>query len=180
MIWPTFDYRIMGVPRSFMSIRPTLFFFLCWFACTAMAQQISVPKPRSVDIIGDGDGRTGRRCSRGYGGSGRRGRERAAEGHYEPKRFFSFSAVQPGVSYHVTIHANGFADWTSPAIQITPGQYRDLGSIRLDDLRGGNDGDRGSSSGGDCDRAGSCRGEAACSGLYSGVLCGSDHPDPCR
>ena len=45
--------------------------------------------------------------------------------------FFSFSAVQPGVSYHVTIHANGFADWTSPTIQITPGQYKDLGSIRL-------------------------------------------------
>ncbi|MGC1294958.1 MAG: hypothetical protein WA869_07940 [Alloacidobacterium sp.] len=35
-----------------MSIRPPFFFFLCWFACTAIAQQISVPKPRSGSIIG--------------------------------------------------------------------------------------------------------------------------------
>jgi hypothetical protein len=35
-----------------MPIRPTFFFFLCWFAVTAVAQQVSVPKPRSGSIIG--------------------------------------------------------------------------------------------------------------------------------
>lgn len=39
--------------------------------------------------------------------------------------------MQPRVPCHVTIHANGFADWASPPIQITPGQVMDLGSIRL-------------------------------------------------
>jgi len=39
-------------PHHFMWMRPTLFFFLCWYACTAIAQQISVPKPKSGSIIG--------------------------------------------------------------------------------------------------------------------------------
>jgi len=45
--------------------------------------------------------------------------------------FFSFRNVQPGIVYHVTIHADGFADWTSPAIRVAPGQFVELGSIRL-------------------------------------------------
>lgn len=45
--------------------------------------------------------------------------------------FFSFTAVQPAASYHVSIQAGGFADWVSPAFAITPGQYKDFGSIRL-------------------------------------------------
>ena len=36
---------------------------------------------------------------------------------------FAFEDLQPGVTYHVTVSANGFANWTSPAIVLTPGQY---------------------------------------------------------
>ena len=36
--------------------------------------------------------------------------------------FFEFNAVEPG-TYHVTISAQGFADWTSPDIILNPGQY---------------------------------------------------------
>jgi hypothetical protein len=114
-----------------MSIRPTFFFFLCWFAYTAMAQQNPVPKPRSGSIIGtvtDVEDDVVPGATVVLGGRGASGQQKATTNQ---NGFFSFSAVQPGVSYRVTIHANGFADWTSPAIQITPGQYRDLGSIRL-------------------------------------------------
>src|ERR1700674_1906136 len=30
--------------------------------------------------------------------------------------FFQFNDVEPGTAYHVTISAQGFANWTSPAV----------------------------------------------------------------
>ena len=45
--------------------------------------------------------------------------------------FFEFRDVKPGVSYHITIRATGFADWVSPAITLTPGQINLLGGIPL-------------------------------------------------
>jgi hypothetical protein len=113
-----------------MSIKPTFFFFLCWFAGTAMAQ-IPVPKPRGGSIIGtvtDVQDDVVPGATAVLDGRGTGGQQKATTNQYG---LFSFSAVPPGASYHITIHANGFADWTSPAIQITPGKYMDLGSIRL-------------------------------------------------
>jgi len=114
-----------------MPTRPTFFFFLSWFACTAMAQQISAPVPSTGSIIGtvtDVQEELVPGATVVLDGGGASGQQKATTNQIG---FFSFSAVQPGVSYHVTIHANGFADWTSPAVQIAPGQYKDLGSIRL-------------------------------------------------
>lgn len=37
------------------------------------------------------------------------------------KGFFEFTALQPG-TYHVTVSAKGFANWTSPAVVLNPGQ----------------------------------------------------------
>jgi len=114
-----------------MSIKPTFFILLYWFACTAMAQQFSVPKPRSESIIGtvtDAQDEVVPGASVVLDCGDASGQQKATTNQ---SGFFSFSAVQPGVPCHVTIHANGFADWTSSAIQITPGQNRDLGSIRL-------------------------------------------------
>src|SRR5579863_10345165 len=45
--------------------------------------------------------------------------------------FFRFDALTPGVSYYVTIDADGFAEWTSPAITLDPGQVKLLGAISL-------------------------------------------------
>ncbi|MGB7191570.1 MAG: carboxypeptidase-like regulatory domain-containing protein [Acidobacteriaceae bacterium] len=45
--------------------------------------------------------------------------------------FFTFTNLRPAVSYHVTITAQGFAPWTSPALILQPGQPLNLGSIRL-------------------------------------------------
>jgi hypothetical protein len=35
---------------------------------------------------------------------------------------FAFSSLKPGVAYHVSISANGFESWKSPAIVLNPGQ----------------------------------------------------------
>ena len=37
--------------------------------------------------------------------------------------FFEFKDLEPETSYHVTISAPGFANWTSPEIMLKPGQY---------------------------------------------------------
>jgi Carboxypeptidase regulatory-like domain len=112
-----------------MSMRPTLFFFLCWLACSAMAQEVSAPEPRSGSIIGTvtdvQDELVPGATVVIKGGSAQ------LKATTNQTGFFSFSAVPPCVACIVTIHADGFADWVSPSVQITPGQYKDLGSIRL-------------------------------------------------
>ncbi|MGH9586695.1 MAG: carboxypeptidase regulatory-like domain-containing protein [Acidobacteriaceae bacterium] len=45
--------------------------------------------------------------------------------------FFTFPNLRPATSYHVIAAAKGFADWTSPAIVLQPGQQLDLGDIQL-------------------------------------------------
>jgi hypothetical protein len=44
---------------------------------------------------------------------------------------FQFNDVQPG-TYHVTVSAEGFANWTSPAVILRPGQYAILTGSKLD------------------------------------------------
>ena len=45
--------------------------------------------------------------------------------------FFRFDALTPEVRYSITINADGFAEWTSPAIILEPGQIKLLGAISL-------------------------------------------------
>jgi len=45
--------------------------------------------------------------------------------------FFLLDHLKPGIPYHVTVSASGFADWTSPEIIMRPGQYVELTGIRL-------------------------------------------------
>jgi hypothetical protein len=44
---------------------------------------------------------------------------------------FMFDNLKPGVAYHVTISADGFIGWTSPAIVLNPGQYQILTGAEL-------------------------------------------------
>ena len=46
------------------------------------------------------------------------------------KGFFEFTGLEPG-TYHVTASAKGFANWTSPAIMLKPGQSVILTGCRL-------------------------------------------------
>jgi hypothetical protein len=45
--------------------------------------------------------------------------------------FFQFAGVKPGVPYHVTVSAQGFADWSSPEIVLQAGQYFLLSNVSL-------------------------------------------------
>lgn len=45
--------------------------------------------------------------------------------------FFEFDNVKPGVPYKIVVSAIGFAEWTSPAITLDPGQFKALGGIQL-------------------------------------------------
>ncbi len=97
-----------------------------------MAQQISAPEPSSGTIIGtvtDAENDVVPGATVVLGGGGVRGQQKTTTNQ---NGLFSFSTVQLGVSYRITVHANGFADWTSPAIRLRPRQYYvNLGSIRL-------------------------------------------------
>lgn len=45
--------------------------------------------------------------------------------------FFQFDNVQPGVQYLIIVSAEGFVDWTSPAITLESGQVNLLGAVQL-------------------------------------------------
>src|ERR1700756_537240 len=51
--------------------------------------------------------------------------------------FFQFRDVEPGIGYQVTISAQGFANWMSPAVILKPGQYAILtgAKLRIAELR---------------------------------------------
>jgi hypothetical protein len=45
--------------------------------------------------------------------------------------FFQFHNVQPGIAYHLSINAKGFAAWTSPSMTLDPGQFKIVTGIQL-------------------------------------------------
>jgi hypothetical protein len=45
--------------------------------------------------------------------------------------FFEFNDLDPGPPYHITISAPGFANWTSPAVILKPGEYLILTGSQL-------------------------------------------------
>jgi len=44
---------------------------------------------------------------------------------------FEFHDVKPGIPYHITVSAEGLAEWESPFITIAPNQFKILTDIRL-------------------------------------------------
>jgi hypothetical protein len=44
---------------------------------------------------------------------------------------FEFKGLRPGVTYHLTIQADGFVAWKSPDIVLSPGQYQFVANIQL-------------------------------------------------
>lgn len=45
--------------------------------------------------------------------------------------FFSLSELHPSSSYRLTVHADGFADWSSADFTLSPGQQVDVPDIKL-------------------------------------------------
>jgi Carboxypeptidase regulatory-like domain len=115
-----------------MSIKPWLYLLtLCVSVTGAAVAQTSAPEPQTGTIIG-----TVLDVNEGTVP----GATIALEGPSLPDGksvetnqdgFFQLDHVNPGTPYHVTIHADGFADWTSPEIVLRPSQYFELTGIRL-------------------------------------------------
>jgi hypothetical protein len=117
-----------------MGIRRVLCLFLLCVSVTGAAvgqQMISAPEPQTGIIIGTvidvNDGTIP-------------GATVAPEGPSLPSLarvttndngFFQLDHLNPGIPYHVTVTANGFAKWTSPEVILKPGQYLELTAIRL-------------------------------------------------
>jgi Carboxypeptidase regulatory-like domain len=97
----------------------------------AVAQYVSAPEPQTETMFGtvvDVNDAT------------IPGATVALEGpsHADPQRvvtgdngFFQLEHLKPGIPYHVTVSAKGFADWRSPEVILKPGQYMNLTGIRL-------------------------------------------------
>lgn len=47
------------------------------------------------------------------------------------KGAFNFDAISPGGPYRIVIKSPGYAGWTSPPIQVNPGQFVFLSPIKL-------------------------------------------------
>jgi hypothetical protein len=45
--------------------------------------------------------------------------------------FFEYTDLRAAVFYHLTISAQNFANWTSSAIVLKPGEKVDLGDIKI-------------------------------------------------
>jgi Carboxypeptidase regulatory-like domain len=45
--------------------------------------------------------------------------------------FFEFHGVKPGIAYQLCVSAEGFADWTSPPITLSPDQFKIVTGIQL-------------------------------------------------
>lgn len=97
----------------------------------ALGQQISAPEPQKGAIIGtvmDVNGDPVPAATVVLDGSSASDHRSLAA---NDNGFFQIGQLSPGTPYHVTVSANGFADWTSPSVTLKPGQFLELTGIQL-------------------------------------------------
>ena len=100
-------------------------------AGSAAAQQISAPEPQAGSIVGTvTDVRNDVVPGATVVLQGPEAGDKRTDTTNE-NGFFTFANVKPGVPYHVKVSVKGFADWTSPAITVTAGQYLEMPAITL-------------------------------------------------
>ena len=100
-------------------------------ASAAMAQQISAPAPQTGSLIGtvtDVNGGTVPGATVTLDGPSVADHQQVETNE---NGLFKLDQLNPGIPYHVTVSASGFANWTSPEIILKPGQYTELTGIRL-------------------------------------------------
>lgn len=103
---------------------------LC-FASGAIAQHVSAPDPQPATITGtvlDVNGGVVPGATVVLNGSEPDERRSTTTGD---NGFFQLVNVRPDVDYRVTVSAPDFAEWSSDAIALTPGQYSLLTGIQL-------------------------------------------------
>jgi hypothetical protein len=117
-----------------MSIRLPLCSVMFWICVTAAAagqQLVSAPEPQAGTIIGtvtDVNNGTVPGATVVVEGTSAVDHASAVT---DDRGFFQLDHLASGKTYRVTIRANGFAIWTSPAIVLKPGQYLELTGIQL-------------------------------------------------
>lgn len=107
------------------------FFLVVCFAATAVAQQVSSPEPQPGTIVGtvlDFTGDIVPNATVVLQGPNRNDERRISA---NDNGFFKLDSVRQGTPYRVTISANGFADWTSDQIVLSPSQYFILSGVKL-------------------------------------------------
>jgi Carboxypeptidase regulatory-like domain len=106
-------------------------FILSIVPITAPGQQTDAPQPQRGSIRGtvtDVDDAAIPEATLtvdGPAGSEHRALQSDESGSFEVKN------LAPAVAYKITVSAKGFADWTSPAIVLTPGQTLEMADIKL-------------------------------------------------
>jgi hypothetical protein len=108
-----------------------IFMFCAIVSGAAVAQDVSAPEPQTGTIIGTvtdvrDDVVPGATIE--LDGPALSDRQTVTANE---NGFFTFNQVRPGVPYHVAVSDKGFANWTSPAITLTPGQYLQLTDVKL-------------------------------------------------
>jgi hypothetical protein len=114
-----------------MNIKHFLCFLILSVTGAAVAQQISAPEPQTGTIIGtvtDVNSGTVPGAAIVLEGPSPTDTKRVET---NDDGFFQLDHVNPGIPYHVTISANGFATWISPEVTLRPGQYLELTGIQL-------------------------------------------------
>jgi hypothetical protein len=111
--------------------RLILSLILCVSPLVVLGQQVVAPEPQTGGIIGtvtdvnDDPVEAATVVIDGPASADRRTTATNDNG------FFVFNSLRPAVTYHVTVSANGFGDWTSPAIVLNAGQQLDLKDVKL-------------------------------------------------
>jgi hypothetical protein len=128
-----FHQHVVDKTRWQLSTRHRLCLLLLGMSVTsaAVAQRISAPELQTGTIIGtvtDVNDGTVPGATVVLEGPSLTASQRVKTGD---DGFFKLEHLNPGTPYHVTISANGFADWNSPEINLRPAQYMDLTGIRL-------------------------------------------------
>ena len=106
-------------------------FILSIVPTMALGQQTDAPQPQRGSIRGtvtdvDDAAIPGAALTvDGPAGSEQRTLKSDETGSFEAKD------LAPALAYKITVSAKGFADWTSPAIVLTPGQALDMTNIKL-------------------------------------------------
>jgi hypothetical protein len=111
---------------------PLIFCFVaCLAAINAEGQQISGPEPQTASISGvvtDADDAAVPGATVTIDGSIPADHRQVMT---SDAASFSVLNLRPAVPYHISIHATGFAVWTSREIILTPGQTFELAGIKL-------------------------------------------------
>ena len=106
-------------------------FVIILAAVTVGGQQLSAPEPQPGTIVGtvlDFTGAVVPGATVVLESPNRNNDRRVSS---QDNGLFKLDSVKPGIPYHVTISANGFATWTSEQILLAPSQYFILTGVNL-------------------------------------------------